>query len=60
MDEKQDFERFLIFLNIEKKSKKLEFKIEFKLNEEFVAMLREKQRCQVPFVFPLSVITSGC
>ena len=37
-DEKQDFERFLIFLNIEKKSKKLEFKIEFKLNEEFVAM----------------------
>ena len=38
-EEKQDFEKFLIFLNIKMsvKSKKIE------LNEEFIAMRREKQ-----------------
>ena len=38
-EEKQDFERFLIFLNIKmpEKSKKIE------LNEEFIAMCREEQ-----------------
>ena len=48
-EEKQDFERFLIFLNIKMsaKSKKIE------LSEEFIAIRREESSlwdaCHVPF-----------